>query len=285
MRERQLREPGQPSESVEHLDLVVPSTEGTHDIPVRLHCEKDVAALRPCLLSIHGGYVIGSHLGDDGNASTNGPPTWNASASPSATGSPRRFRPGPLEDCYSTLRWIYDHGPELGVDPQRIGVLGGSAGGGLAAGLALLARDRGEVPLLLQALNYPMLDDQLDTRSNGRLLERRWGLREQPVRLGRADLANFPIDEPVPAYAVPSRAPDLSGLPQAFVAVGNLDGLLDEDIDYAHRLILAGVPTDLHVYADGPHAFDSMLPDTAVAQRASRVFEDWLRDRLRPRIA
>ena len=84
-----------------------------------------------------------------------------------------------------------------------------------------------------------------------------------------ADLANFPIDEPVPAYAVPSRAPDLSGLPQAFVAVGNLDGLFDEDIDYAHRLILAGVPTDLHVYADGPHAFDSMLPDTAVAQRAS----------------
>ena len=66
MRERQLREPGQPSESVEHLDLVVPSTEGTHDIPVRLHREKDVAALRPCLLSIHGGDVIGSHLGDDG---------------------------------------------------------------------------------------------------------------------------------------------------------------------------------------------------------------------------
>jgi acetyl esterase/lipase len=126
--------------------------------------------------------------------------------------------------------------------------------------------------VLLQALNYPMLDDQLGTRS-GHAGAPLWGPESNQVGW-RAYLGNFRIAEHVPGYAVPSRAPDLSGLPQAFVAVGNLDGLLDEDIDYAHRLILAGVPTDLHVYADGPHAFDSMLLDTAVAQRASRVFED-----------
>jgi acetyl esterase/lipase len=83
-------------------------------------------------------------------------------------------------------------------------------------------------------------------------------------------------------YAVPARAGNLAGLPPAFITVGNLDGLLDEDVDYARRLIAAGVPTDLHVFADGPHAFDSMLADTAIARRARRVLEDWLEFRLHP---
>ena len=98
----------------------------------------------------------------------------------------------------------------------------------------------------------------------------------------RSTCAGFEPDDDVPAYAAPARAEDLTGLPPAFITVGNLDGLLDEDIHYARRLIAAGVPTDLHVIADGPHAFDSMMPDTAPARRAGRVLEDWLESRLHP---
>ena len=96
----------------------------------------------------------------------------------------------------------------------------------------------------------------------------------------RSYLSALRPGDDVPGYAVPARATDLAGLPPAFITVGDLDGLLDEDIDYAQRLIEAGVPTDLHVFAGAPHAFDSMLADTAVAQRAGRVLEDWLESRL-----
>jgi acetyl esterase/lipase len=91
-----------------------------------------------------------------------------------------------------------------------------------------------------------------------------------------------PPGEEVPGYAVPARAADLAGLPPAFITVGNLDGLLDEGVDYARRLVAAGVPADLHVFAGGPHAFDSMLAGTAVAQRAGQVLEDWLESGLHP---
>jgi triacylglycerol lipase len=98
----------------------------------------------------------------------------------------------------------------------------------------------------------------------------------------RSYLSGLRPGEHIPGYAVPAHATDLAGLPPAFITVGNLDGLLDEDIDYAQRLIAAGVPTDLHVFADGPHALDSMLAGTAVAQRAGRMLEDWLESRLHP---
>ena len=90
-----------------------------------------------------------------------------------------------------------------------------------------------------------------------------------------------PYDD-VPGYAVPARAGDLTGLPPAFIAVGNLDGLMDEDIDYARRLIMVGVPTDLHVLTNGAHAYGSMMPATAVAERAGRILEDWLESGLHP---
>jgi acetyl esterase/lipase len=158
------------------------------------------------------------------------------------------------------------------------GVGGGSAGGGLAAGLALLARDRAEIPVAFQVLSYPMLDDRQATRS-GRAGAPLWGPSANQFGWRSYLSALHPGDD-VPGYAVPARATDLAGLPPAFITVGNLDGLLDEDINYGQRLIAAGVPTDLHVFAGAPHAFDSMLADTAVAQRAGRVLEDWLESRL-----
>jgi acetyl esterase/lipase len=281
MRNRQLRDPGIPSRAVEHTDRLAPGRAGDPDVPVRLHRGRGVTEPRPCLISIHGGgYVIGSHLGDDGRFDKWSPALRCVGISVGYRLAPETPFPGPLEDCYAVLRWAYQNARDLGIDPGRIGIIGGSAGGGLAAGLALLARDRGEIPVAFQVLSYPMLDDRLITRS-GQAGAPLWG--PSADRFGwRSYLSGLGPQDEVPGYAAPARANQLAGLPATFITVGNLDGLLDEDIHYARRLIAAGVPTDLHVFADAPHAFDSMLADTAVAHRAARVLEDWLESRMHP---
>jgi acetyl esterase/lipase len=281
MRGRQLRDPGTPSDAVEHVDRHAPGAAGDPEVPVRLHRERGVAEPRPCLISIHGGgYVIGSHLGDDGRFDRWCPALRCVGVSVGYRLAPETPFPGPLEDCYAALRWAYQNARQLGIDAERIGIIGGSAGGGLAAGLALLARDRAEIPVAFQVLSYPMLDDRMDTRS-GRAGAPLWGPSANQFGW-RSYLSGLGQQDDVPGYAAPARAGDLAGLPDTFITVGNLDGLLDEDIDYARRLIAAGVPTDLHVFADAPHAFDSMLPGTAIAHRAARVLEDWLESRLHP---
>jgi len=281
LRDRQLRDPGTPSGAVDHADCLAPGPPGSPDVPVRLHRQRDVTQSRPCLISIHGGgYVIGSHLGDDGRFDRWAPALRCVGVSVGYRVAPETPFPGPLEDCYAALRWARDNAADLGIDRDRIGIIGGSAGGGLAAGLALLARDRGEIPVAFQVLSYPMLDDRLSTPSSqaGAPL---WVAASNQFGW-HSYLAGYRTGDDIPGYAVPARAADLTGLPPAFITVGNLDGLMDEDIEYARRLIAAGVPTDLHVFADGAHAFDSMMSGTAVVQRARHVLEDWLESRLHP---
>jgi acetyl esterase/lipase len=281
MRNRQLRDPGTPSRAVEHADHLAPGAAGDPDVPVRLHRERGITEPRPCLISIHGGgYVIGSHLGDDGRFDKWCPALRCVGISVGYRLAPETPFPGPLEDCYAVLRWAYENARGLGIDPGRIGIIGGSAGGGLAAGLALLARDRAEIPVAFQVLSYPMLDDRIATPSS-RAGAPLWGPSANQFGW-RSYLSGLSPDDAIPGYAVPARASELAGLPPTFITVGNLDGLLDEDIDYARRLIAAGVPTDLHVFADAPHAFDSMLAGTAIAGRAGDVLEDWLESRLHP---
>ena len=281
MRSRQLRDPGTPSGAVEHTDHLAPGRNGDPDVPVRLHREPGIAEPRPALVSLHGGgYVIGSHLGDDARFDRWSPALRCTGISVGYRLAPETPFPGPLEDCYAALTWAYRNAADLGIDPNRIGIIGGSAGGGLAAGLALLARDRGEIPVAFQVLSYPMLDDRQTTRS-ARAGAPLWGPTANEFGW-RSYLSGLSSQQDPPGYAVPARATDLTGLPPTFITVGNLDGLLDEDIDYARRLIAAGVPTDLHVFADAPHAFDSMLAGTAVARRAARVLEDWLESHMHP---
>ena len=192
--------------------------------------------------------------------------------------------PGPLEDCYTALRWLHEHAEGLGVDPGRIAIGGESAGGGLAAALALLARDRGEVPILFQILIYPMLDDRtgsvgeaaphpyagefLWTRSNNRF---GW----------EALLGETPGSDNVSGYAAPARATDLAGLPAAYIAVGALDLFIDENLEYGRRLIRAGVPTELHVYPGVFHGFD-LMPAKDVKSRFERDLHHALRWALEP---
>src|SRR4029453_14639691 len=186
--------------------------------------------------------------------------------------------PLPLDDCHAGLAWVYDHADQLGVDPSRIGIGGASAGGGLAAGLALLARDRGELPVAFQLLIYPMIDDRQVTASSG------WTAPiapPSPNHFGWTSYVGAGKGGPdVPGYAAPARAADLAGLPPTLIAVGAIDGFCDEDIENATRLRHAGLPVELHVYPGAPHGFDGMGAGSSIARRANRDMQDWLSGRV-----
>jgi acetyl esterase/lipase len=175
---------------------------------------------------------------------------------------------------------VHQHAGELGVNASRIGIMGASAGGGLAAGLALLARDRQELPVAFQLLIYPMIDDRQITPSS-RLDAPIWNPAANEFGW-RSYLGPLHGSDTIPAYAAASRATDLSGLPPGYILVGTIDGFRDEDVDYAARLNQAEVPTELHVYAGAPHGFDNMMMQAPVARRARQAMEAWLQRRLYP---
>jgi acetyl esterase/lipase len=182
--------------------------------------------------------------------------------------APEFPHPVPLQDCYAALRWLAGHSAELGVDASRLAVMGDSAGGGLAAGVCLLARDRGGPPIAAQLLIYPMLDDRTGggDRAGDTLLT--WSYDDNATGWG-ALLG----DRAATGYAAPARADDLAGLPPAYLDVGGLDIFVEEDVVFAQRLIAAGIPVELHVYPGCPHGFDLLVPDADVSQRviANRV--------------
>lgn len=176
--------------------------------------------------------------------------------------APEFPHPVPLQDCYAALHWLADNAGDLGVDASRLAVMGDSAGGGLAAGVCLLARDRGAPSIAAQLLIYPMLDDR--TRdggpTDGALLT--WSYDDNATGWG-ALLGGGAAD----GYAAPARADDLAGLPPAYLDVGGLDIFAQENVGYARRLLAAGVPVELHAYPGCPHAFDLLVPDADVSQR------------------
>jgi acetyl esterase/lipase len=263
------------SDAVQRTDHVVPGPPGAPDIRLRVHRPRGADGVLPCVYSIHGGgYIMGTHLSDDARFDRWSPALSCVGVSVDYRLAPETPYPGPLEDCYAGLRWVHEHAAELGIDPARTGVSGASAGGGLAAGLALLARDRGELPVAFQVLIYPMIDDRQVTASS-HLDVPVWGPANNTFGW-QSYLGELYATDAIPAYAAASRAADLAGLPPAFIMVGTLDGFMDEDIDYARRLNAAGVPADLHVFAGAPHGFDSLMPGTAVATRGKGLLEEWL---------
>jgi acetyl esterase/lipase len=181
--------------------------------------------------------------------------------------APEFPHPTPVEDCYAGLVWLAEHAAELGVDPARIAVMGDSAGGGLSAGVALLARDRKGPALAQQILVYPMLDDRTvdpDPELPADFLV--WNYDDNRTGWG-ALLGDSAGGSDVSPYAAPARAADLAGLPPTYLDVGDLDIFRDEDIEYARRLMDAGVPTELHVVPGCPHAFEAFAPEAEVSQR------------------
>ncbi len=264
------------SDRVERTDHVMP--DAPH-VSVRVHRPVGHSGPMPCLYSIHGGgYIVGSNDMDDPMMDRLCPELGFIGVSVEYRLAPETPYPGPLEDCYAGLEWTYQHAASIGIDRGKIGIGGGSAGGGLSAGLALLARDRGAIPLRFQLLDCPMIDDRQVTPSS-QLEDLIIWSRESNEFGWRSYLGDRYGTDDIPPYAAAARAEDLTGLPPAYVSVGTADGFRDEDITYALRLLQAGVPTELHVYPGGPHGA-GLFVGTQIAAQIQRDRDDWLRRQL-----
>ena len=230
------------------------------------------------LLRINGGgYVIGSADQDDLQVKGIVTEVGCAAVSVDYRLSPETPFPGPVEDCYAALKWLHTNAAEMGIDPNRIAIGGASAGGGLAACLGLLTRDRGEIPLALQLLIYPMLDDRTVTTDNPHPYGGDFICNPDANYFGwKALLGQEPGSEGVSPYAAAARAQNLAGLPPTFINVGALDLFLEEDLEYARRLLREGIPTELHVYPSAFHGFN-MAAGATLAQMFTRDCNDALR--------
>lgn len=235
------------------------------------------AGTLPAILHIHGGgYVVGSARSSAATTGALAKDIGCLVVSVDYRLAPEFRYPDAIEDCYVALKWLHDEADALGADRSRIAVAGESAGGGLAAALALLARDRREVTLIHQHLIYPMLDDRTGTDSlPPHMGEHVWTPEDNRFGWG-ALLGESPGGSDVSAYAAAARASDLAGLPSTFISVGALDLFAGEDIDYARRLLLAGVPTELHVYPGAYHGFN-IVSDAPVSISHARASSDGLR--------
>ena len=242
------------------------------DPPVRVALYRPPATNGSAIVHIHGGgYVGGSPEMTQARQLEMAAALHCLVVSVDYRLAPETPHPGPVEDCYAALAWMARSTSELGIDTTRIAIKGESAGGGLAAALALLARDRGEFRPVLQHLTYPMLDDRTaTTRAAARFAgEFLWTAPHN--RFGwTALLGRAPGGDDVSPYAAPARAEDFAGLAPAYIMTGALDLFAEESLDYARRLLAAGVPCELHVYPGGFHGFD-LVPTAqiAIAARAS----------------
>jgi acetyl esterase/lipase len=190
--------------------------------------------------------------------------------------APEHPDPCPLEDCYAAVTWTAEHAEELGIDPSRIVVTGRSAGGGLTAGVALLARDRRGPVLLGQMLMCPMLDDRNDTVSSKQIDGIGVWDRGSNDTGWNALLGERRGTGDVSIYAAPARAADLSGLPPAFVDCGSAEVFRDEDVGYASRIWAAGGQAELHVWPGGFHGFDLFAPQAALSKDMMAARDAWL---------
>lgn len=250
----------------------IQSQDGTHHIRLRVYKPRTMAAPAPVLVWMHGGgYVVGTpELSDP----------WSLQCvqeleisivSVDYRLAPENPFPAALDDAYCALKWVHDHAAHLGLDADRIAIGGESAGGGLAAALAQLAHDRGEVKPVFQLLVYPMLDDQTGADPKP---EEKNHLVWNPAsnRFGwESYLHQSPGLDVVPAYSVAARREDLSGLPPAWIGVGTEDLFFAENLAYAKRLRACGVGCDLVTVPGGFHGFDGAGPQIPVSQAFRRA--------------
>jgi acetyl esterase/lipase len=229
---------------------------------------KNGATPGSAVLFFHGGGYIFGHIGQfDGTLSRYVSASGVPMLSVEYRRAPEHPFPTPLEDAYAALRWLHDHAAELGVDPGRIGVMGDSAGGGMAAALTILTRERSGPTIARQILLMPMLDDRTRTPDPQIAQMVLWSYDDSatawPALLGDADGGPN-----VPATAAPARLEDASDLPPAYIEVGQIDVFRDEDTAYVTKLSRAGVPVEFHIHPGAPHEFDSIAFASDVAKRA-----------------
>jgi acetyl esterase/lipase len=253
---------------VSRQDLTVPGQAGDPDVKVRVYLPDGAAKSGPVVLHIHGGaFVIGAPDQDNVSAELLAVATSLPIVSVDYRLAPEHPHPAPINDCFAVYRWLTGGSSGLDVDPEQVIVTGVSAGGGLAAAVALRARDEGGVQPIYQVLLYPVLDDRMTTPSMRRLLDTPLWNGRSSVHMWRHYLGEEGVKHDAPPYAAPARATSLAGLPPTAITTAEWDPLRDEAIEYAQRLMQEGIPTELHVVAGAIHAFDSLNPAIKLSQR------------------
>jgi acetyl esterase/lipase len=269
---------------VDRREVTVASPDGAQ-IPLSIFSPAgaDRSTAAPCVYWIHGGGMI---MGDR-FSQIDIPLEWHDLFGAVVISVDYRLAPEVtgttlVEDCYHGLCWVAEQADELGIDPARIVVAGASAGGGLTAGVTLMARDHGTPAIAAQVLICPMLDHR-NTTTSSRQYSGHPGVwtREMNEFGWRAVLADL-ADEDVPSYVSPALADDLSGLPTTYIDAGTAEVFRDEDVDYATRIWAAGGQAELHVWAGGFHGFDALYPQARVSATARRTRNDWLARALTP---
>jgi acetyl esterase/lipase len=258
--------PANPNVATE--DLTIPGPGG--HLGVRIYRPVNAPAPRPGLFFIHGGGMILGNLETDHLTAVMLCETIGAVVvSVDYRLAPENPAPAAIDDCLTALNWMVGQADELGFDPARLGIYGGSAGGGLALSTALMARDFDGPRLAYVMAPYPQIDDRNETPSSIEIVD--IGIWD---RAGNVEAWEWYLGgQPATPYTAPARMVDLSGLPPTFIDVGDRDMFLDEDVDFANRLQEAGVPTELHVYAGAYHASEVFAPTAALSQEiwANRI--------------
>lgn len=260
-------------------ERTVPGPAGTPGVPVLICRPTATAGPHPVIYNTHGGGMVsGSNrtveLADELDRAE---PLQLAVVAVEYRLAPEYPDLAPVEDCYTGLTWVAENAEAEGFAADRVVISGNSAGGALAAGVSLLARDRGGPRLLGQMLQCPMLDDTCATVSSVQLADA--GLWD-----GRSNQAGWTAllgdrrgTSDVSCYAAPARATDLSGLPPVFIDVGSAEALRDDAVAYASRIWRAGGEAELHVWSGAFHSFDEWVPDAVVSLSARKARFDWLR--------
>jgi len=246
-------------------DIYIQSQADQHRIRLRVYKPKPMTTPAPVLAWMHGGgFIIGAPEQNDRYIFDLASELGIVVVSIDYRLAPQNPFSIPLDDCYAALQWIHAHPQLLGIDPQRIAIGGASAGGGLAATLAQMAHDRGEVPVVFQLLIYPMLDDRTALRTDIPHAElMTWDQKSN--RFGwECYLHQAAGLEVAPPYAVAARRKDLMGLPPTWIGVGTLDLFYDEDLAYAQKLNEAGIECEVRVIPGAFHGFDAFDDDLPI---------------------
>ncbi|WP_319435704.1 alpha/beta hydrolase [Mycobacterium sp. RTGN5] len=248
-------------------DVSVAGAAGEPNVRLRIYTPDEVVA-PAALYYVHGGgFIVGSIDMVDGETASLARDLGIIVVSVEYRLAPEHPYPAAIEDCYAGLVWLAENCDTLGIDASRIAIHGSSAGGGLCAGLALLARDRGGPAIAFQCLGVPQLDDRLETASMREFDDTPMWSSPQAVASWDAYLGQGMCPRsPVPVYAAPARATDLAGLPSAYVSVMEFDPLRDEGIAYAQALMQAGVSVELHAFPGTFHG-SGMVQQASVSRR------------------
>jgi acetyl esterase/lipase len=267
-----------PVEGVTANDHSVPGIAGGPDVRIRVYRPARAAGNLPALIWMHGGgYVLGDLDLDDLMAAQLAVDVGIAVVNVAYRLAPEHPYPAALDDCRAVLQAMTTSAAQFGIDGTRIAVGGASAGGGLAAALALKSREEGANNIVFQLLVYPCINDRNCEQTGAGRPENLFWSRENVLIGWQAYLAAEPGSTDVSVYAAPFRATDLSGLPPAFIGVGQVDMFLPDCLDYGIRLSDAGVGTEIHVYPGAFHAFDAFAPMARVSQQFVRDRNDALR--------